>query len=79
MTPAGEGFEPGHLTRRDRDLRLVIEDDLPPRDRLAQIGLQRDATGIVRVVLVTVDGCAIPGAFRHVESDVGPLEQRLRG
>src|SRR4029077_12131665 len=32
VTPASQGFEPGHLTRGNRDLWLVTEDDLAPGD-----------------------------------------------
>ena len=79
MTPASQRLEPGHLAGGDRDLWLVIEDNVPPRDRLSQVGLQHHTIRVIRVVLGTVHRGAVAGTLRHVQRDIGALEQRLGG
>ena len=75
MLPAHERLDADELAGLERDLRLVVQDQLVALDRGAQLGEQAEAVGGVRVALGRVGGDAEAAALGVVHGDVGALEQ----
>ena len=75
--PPGERLEPGHLPGGDRNLGLVIEDDLAALERPSEFAAQQESPGIVGVVLGAIDGIGTSRALRRVHRHVGALKQRF--
>src|SRR2546423_3640674 len=75
MMQAGEPLEAGNLADRDRNLRLVIEDDVSALERPSEFASQQESAGIVGIVLGAIDGVGTSRALRRVHRHVGPLKQ----
>jgi hypothetical protein len=81
VVPARERLDALDLAARERDLRLVVEDQLGLVHRAAQLADQREAAGVVPVLvaLLVVELVARALLLRHVHGDVGGAHHGVDG
>ncbi len=76
--PADERLDADDGAGLEVDLRLIVEDELVPRDRLAQVGLDGLALDGIGVHLGPEELIVIaPGVFRLIHGEVGVAQQGL--
>ncbi len=78
VRPAHQRLDAAQLAAPDRDLRLVVKDQLLRVERGAQSGHHPESLRAVRVVLRRVDHLAGVRALGLVHADVGLPDERLR-
>src|ERR1700690_4215861 len=77
MPPPYQCLRAADAPRTDVDLRLIVDFELAPRQRTAQLVLEREPVDAVFIHLVREELIVVPaGALRPVHRDVGVLEQR---
>ena len=77
MLPADERLDASHAAVDHRRLRLVVDDDLAPVERVAQLADEREPLGRVLVGGRVVDLEARAGVLGDVHRDLGALEQGI--
>ena len=75
MVPAHERFDPARPAIRERDLRLVVHDELPSLDAATQLCRERETIDAVLVVLAGVQAARRALGLRAVQGDVCVAQQ----